>query len=117
VSEFAEQLKPSDRGELEITDLNNQYLKEGNLRVQVLRRGMAWLDTGTPQSLLDASNFISAIETRQGLKVACLEEVAFNSGFLSIEEFKKIANEGRGDYFDYMKSIISPDFPYRLNKK
>ena len=106
VVEISENLKPSARGELEITDVNNAYLKKGQLQVQILRRGIAWLDTGTPKSLLDASNFIAALEIRQGLKVACLEEVAFRMGFLSDEEFASVANEDKkGTYFDYLRTI------------
>jgi len=106
VVEISENLKPSARGELEITDVNNVYLQRGQLKVQLLKRGMAWLDTGTPKSLLDASNFIAALEIRQGLKVACLEEVALRMGFLTLEEFAGLASEDKkGTYFDYLRTI------------
>ena len=108
VVEVAANLQPSARGELEITDLNNEYLKRGKLRVTPLGRGMAWLDTGTPQSLLEASSFIAAIETRQGLKVGCLEEVALRMGYLTVEEFSAQCGEDKkGAYFDYMRDIAA----------
>ncbi len=106
VVEISENLKPSARGELEITDVNNVYLQRGQLKVQLLKRGMAWLDTGTPKSLLDASNFIAALEIRQGLKVACLEEVALRMGFLTQDQFAALASEDKkGTYFDYLRTI------------
>ena len=106
VVEIAENLEPSARGELEITGVNNVYLHNGSLRVRILKRGIAWLDTGTPQSLLEAGNFIDAIETRQGLKVACLEEIALRAGFLTVEQFSALANEGKkGAYFDYLREV------------
>jgi glucose-1-phosphate thymidylyltransferase len=99
---FARDLKPSDRGELEITDLNRVYLEQGRLRVEVLRRGTAWLDTGTFDSLNDASNFIRTIEQRQGLKVGCPEEVAWRLGFLTDEELRAqaeaLVKSGYGSY-------------------
>lgn len=91
VVEKAKSLKPSARGELEITDLNRLYLEEGTLQVQMLGRGMAWLDTGTHDSLLQASNFISTIEQRQGLKVSCIEEIAFIRGFINREQLLELA--------------------------
>jgi glucose-1-phosphate thymidylyltransferase len=107
VIEISENLKPSARGELEITDVNNAYLHKGQLRVELLKRGMAWLDTGTPQSLLDASSFIAAIETRQGLKVGCLEEIALRAGYLSLDEFKKLTSrKNKGAYYDYLRMIV-----------
>jgi glucose-1-phosphate thymidylyltransferase len=87
----AKSLKPSKRGELEITDLNRLYLEEGNLNVKLLGRGMAWLDTGTHDSLLQASNFIATIEQRQGLKVACIEEIAFKKGYISRDQLIQLA--------------------------
>ena len=91
VVEKAKQLKPSKRGELEITDLNILYLKEKTLKTQLLGRGMAWLDTGTHESLMQASNFIASIEQRQGLKVACLEEIAFRKGYINESELRTLA--------------------------
>jgi glucose-1-phosphate thymidylyltransferase len=89
--EFARQLRPSDRGELEITDLNKMYLERGELRVQVMGRGYAWLDTGTHESLLAAATFIEAIETRQALKIACPEEIAYRQGFISAQQVVELA--------------------------
>jgi glucose-1-phosphate thymidylyltransferase len=102
VVELAKKIKPSHRGELEITDLNNLYLESGELSVQLMGRGSAWLDTGTIDSLLDASNFISAIEKRQGLKICCPEEIAFRKGFISKEQLIALAQplikSGYGKY-------------------
>lgn len=102
VVELAKTIKPSARGELEITDLNNLYLESGELSVQLMGRGSAWLDTGTIDSLLDASNFISAIEKRQGLKICCPEEIAFRKGFISqaqlIEIAQPLVKSGYGKY-------------------
>jgi len=102
VVELAKQVKPSTRGELEITDLNNLYLEQGNLNVQLLARGSAWLDTGTHDSLLEAANFIATLEKRQGLKVACPEEIAFRKGFISKEQLLSLAEplikSGYGKY-------------------
>ncbi len=99
---IAKSLKPSARGELEITDINKEYLKRGDLEVCVMGRGMAWLDTGTHESLMDASMYIQAIEKRQGLMVACPEEIAFRSGYIGADEIEKIAgvmkNSSYGDY-------------------
>ena len=102
VMDFAAGLKPSARGELEITDLNRCYLELGELDVQILGRGFAWLDTGTHQSLLDAGNFIATIEQRQGLKVACPEEIAFRMGYIDAEQLQALAaplkKSGYGEY-------------------
>ncbi|CAI3967555.1 MAG: glucose-1-phosphate thymidylyltransferase RfbA [Alteromonas macleodii] len=102
VVDFAKEVKPSPRGELEITDLNNLYLKDGALKVELMGRGSAWLDTGTLDSLLDAANFVGAIEKRQGLKVCCPEEVAFRMGYIDAEQLEKLAaplkKSGYGDY-------------------
>jgi len=91
VIEFAKNVKPSHRGELEITDINNAYLEAGKLNVELLRRGFAWLDTGTHDSLLEASQFVQTIEKRQGYKVACLEEIAYNNGWISKDELIALA--------------------------
>lgn len=95
----AKSLKPSKRGELEITDLNKLYLYENRLNLKIMGRGMAWLDTGTHDSLLEASNFISTIENRQGLKVACLEEIAYRNGYISREELLKLAEPLKKNYY------------------
>ncbi|HVC93097.1 MAG TPA: glucose-1-phosphate thymidylyltransferase RfbA [Pirellulales bacterium] len=106
VLDIARDLKPSARGELEITDVNREYLARGELRVQCLGRGFAWLDTGTHESLLQASNFIETIEQRQGLKVACLEEVAFHKGFISATELEALARPLRNSYGDYLRELL-----------
>jgi len=102
VVEIAKQLKPSPRGELEITDLNSVYLKRGQLNVKILGRGTAWLDTGTHDSLLEATNFVEAVENRQGLKVSCLEEIAWRMGYISrealLEAGKKLSKSKYGQY-------------------
>ena len=87
--EIAKKLKPSARGELEITDINNDYLKNGNLNVEILGRGISWLDTGTFDTLIEASSLVQTIENRQGLKIACLEEIAFNNGWILKSDLKK----------------------------
>ncbi len=97
------EVKPSDRGELEITSINNQYLAEGLLKVEIMGRGYTWLDTGTPDSLLEASTFIEAIEKRQGLKVACLEEIAFEKGYISKQQLIILAKSlKKNKYSDYL---------------
>jgi len=110
VLDFAASLKPSARGELEITDVIRFYLERGELQVETLGRGMAWLDTGTQEALLQASNFIQAIEQRQGLKVACPEEVAFKMGFISAEDVLRIAASMAGnDYGHYLAEMIEEE--------
>ena len=103
VIEIAKKIKPSSRGELEISDVNQAYLKQGNLHVETLGRGYAWLDTGTHESLLEASQFIQTVEKRQGLKVGCLEEIAFEKGFISKEQLLAQAKNLKGTtYGDYL---------------
>ncbi|MEI6278231.1 MAG: glucose-1-phosphate thymidylyltransferase RfbA [Verrucomicrobiae bacterium] len=112
VASFARSLKPSPRGELEITDLNRLYLDEGTLRVKRFGRGTAWLDTGTHESLLEAGDFVRAIQSRQGLRIACLEEIAFSRGWLSTEELAGIAARfGKSSYGIYLKSILERTQP------
>lgn len=106
--EFAKNLKPSARGELEITDLNRCYLERGQLSVEVLHRGFAWLDTGTHKALLEASQYVSLLEERQGLKVACLEEIAWRRGFISTEQLKTLAQKNLSSgYGKYLLNLIS----------
>jgi glucose-1-phosphate thymidylyltransferase len=103
----AESIKPSLRGELEITDVNRWYLMRGQLTTELLGRGMAWLDTGTPDSLLEASLFIQTIEKRQGLKVACLEEIAFRQGYIDATQLRELAERmANSAYGEYLKRII-----------
>lgn len=107
VSELVRLQKPSTRGELEITDLNMAYLRRGELAVEKLGRGIAWLDTGTHTSLLEASHFIGTLEARQGLKIACLEEVAFMKGFLTRTEMEKvIAQTPKSSYREYLERVV-----------
>ena len=108
VVEFCRALRPSARGELEITDLNLLYLKEKDLHVKLLGRGMAWLDTGTQASLLEAGNYIATIEHRQGLKIACLEEVAFRMGFIDEREMERIVQDlPKGEYREYLRLVCA----------
>ena len=107
VVEMAKQVKPSSRGELEITTLNQMYLDSGLLNVELLGRGFAWLDTGTHDSLLEASSFVQIIEKRQGLKVACLEEIAFRNGWLSVEQVRKEAIDSKKTlYGQYLYQLV-----------
>jgi len=108
VSDTAARLKPSPRGELEITDLNVEYLKKGRLKVELMGRGYAWLDTGTYESLLEAGEFIETIERRQGLKIGCIEEIAYKKGFISKEQMLKIADGyAKNSYGDYLKKVAA----------
>jgi glucose-1-phosphate thymidylyltransferase len=107
VVEIARGLQPSARGELEITDVNLEYLRRGELRVEKLGRGIAWLDTGTHMSLLEASHFIGTIEARQGTKIACLEEIALRKGFIELGQMEKIIRETpRSSYRDYLELVL-----------
>lgn len=108
VVEVTKSIKPSQRGELEITDVNNAYLNKDELNVHILSRGVAWLDTGTHRSLLEAGSFIETLESRQGLKVGCIEEIAYTQGFITADEFKSIiASYPDNDYTEYLVSILS----------
>jgi glucose-1-phosphate thymidylyltransferase len=106
VVEIAAKLKPSERGELEITDVNRAYLERKDLRVEIFGRGFAWLDTGTTESLIQAANYVESIESRQGLKIACIEEVAYRMGFISVEQVEQLANAIRSDYGQYLRAVI-----------
>jgi len=106
--EYAKNLKPSARGELEITDLNRVYLEDGALEVTTLGRGFAWLDTGTIDSLMDASNFIMAVEKRQSIKISAVEEIAYRMGFIDLDQLKKLAEGyGKSPYGEYLMKVIS----------
>ena len=108
ITEIAANVKPSKRGEYEITDVNNAYLKLGQLHSQTLGRGIAWLDTGTHDSLLEAGNFVQAIERRQGLKIACLEEIAYEQGFINSDQLLKSAESlGKTEYGQYLKNLLA----------
>jgi len=110
VVDIAKNLKPSARGELEITDVNLTYLKKGNLKVELLGRGYAWLDTGKPDSLLDASNYIATMERRQGLKIGCIEEVAFRMGYIDGKQFEGIIERlPVNDYRKYLEMILKEE--------
>jgi glucose-1-phosphate thymidylyltransferase len=108
VLRYAEEVKPSNRGELEITDVNRHYLESGNLNVERMGRGYAWLDAGTPDSLLDASQFVATLEQRQGLKICCPEEIALRSGFISASNLEPwLARLGKNGYVDYIRRVVA----------
>jgi len=106
VLDIASELKPSARGELEITDINRAYLGRDQLRVEIFSRGFAWLDTGTTESLMQAANYVEAIESRQGLKIACIEEVAFRMRFITADQVEQLADRIPNDYGRYLKAVI-----------
>jgi glucose-1-phosphate thymidylyltransferase len=106
VVDMAANLRPSPRGELEITDVNREYLRRGRLHVEVFTRGFAWLDTGTHESLHQAANFVQTIETRQGLKISCIEEVAYNKGFITAEQLEKLARALPNEYGQYLLQVL-----------
>jgi glucose-1-phosphate thymidylyltransferase len=107
VLDIAANLKPSPRGELEITDVNRVYMDKGSLCVERFSRGFAWLDTGTKDSLLDAGNFVAAVEKRQGLKIACLEEIAYRKGFIDSQQLQKLSETYNNDYGSYLGSLLN----------
>jgi glucose-1-phosphate thymidylyltransferase len=107
VLDMAAGLRPSVRGELEITDINRLYMEKGELSVEVLSRGIAWLDTGTHDSLLEASSFVQTIEKRQGLKVACPEEIAYRAGFIDAQQLESLASCIKNDYGQYLREVLS----------
>lgn len=109
----ANKLSPSKRNELEITDLNNMYLTEGRLQALPLLRGHAWLDAGTPDSLIDSSNFVQIIEKRQGLKIACLEEIAYKKGYINANQLQDIIDSlSSGNYRDYLIKVLADDYEF-----
>jgi glucose-1-phosphate thymidylyltransferase len=108
IVEMAKNLAPSARGELEITDINRQYLDDGSLRVEVLGRGAAWLDTGTHDSLLEAAQFVQIIERRQGLKICCPEEIAYKNGYIDADQVGRLADKlGKSGYGEYLRTMLA----------
>ncbi|MBQ1854717.1 MAG: glucose-1-phosphate thymidylyltransferase, partial [Prevotella sp.] len=118
VVEVAKHIKPSERGELEITTVNQHYLAQQKLKVQTLQRGFAWLDTGTHDSLSQASTFIEVVEKRQGLKVACLEEIAYKRGWITVEQLKALAQPMlRNDYGQHIMRIVEDELQKQAKKQ
>ncbi len=109
VLDIASSLKPSARGELEITDVNRAYLDRGQLQVERLGRGIAWLDTGTYEALLHAANFVQSIEERQGLMMACLEEIAYRMGYITADDVRRLAQTMTGSYGRYLLDVLDQD--------
>ena len=111
-TDIARELRPSARGELEISDVNQSYLRAGQLRVNILGRGVAWLDTGTPEALLQAANFVAAVEQRQGLKIGAVEEVAYRLGFIDASQVERlVATLGSNAYATYLRAMIRDSLP------
>jgi len=106
IVEIAAAMKPSARGELEITDVNREYLHRGMLRVELFTRGFAWLDTGTHRSLMQAANFVETIELRQGFKIACIEEIALEMGFIDVDQVRQLAREMKSEYGQYLLDVV-----------
>jgi glucose-1-phosphate thymidylyltransferase len=110
VIRIASEVRPSARGEIEITDVNNTYLRNGRLRVELMGRGYAWLDTGTHQSMIDASIYVKTIEERQGLKIACIEEIAYKMGYINAEQLCRVAEPLRkSGYGEYLRKVVEMD--------
>jgi glucose-1-phosphate thymidylyltransferase len=115
VVEYARSLEPSPRGEIEITDLNRIYLEKGQLSVDVMGRGIAWLDAGTHESLLQAANFVQAVEERQGMMISCPEEIAYRMGFITRDEFQALAESfNHNEYGKYLLGLISEELPFHI---
>jgi len=108
IVDIAKGIKPSPRGELEITSINNVYLEKGELKIKLLGRGFAWLDTGTPEALIDATNFVASFQNRQGLYISCIEEIAYNRGFIDAEQLRKLAEPIRKTaYGQYLYAVAN----------